>query len=100
MRVVVAWVILGTLLAFTVLGAVSAQKIPEVVSWVVAGVVLAAGLGAMIVSAEPLPPRQARASRGRASIVLTGGHERRTSPPSEAAWIRARPTRPLPLANG
>lgn len=60
MRVVVAWVIMGTLLAFTVLGAVSAQKIPEVVSWVVAGVALAAGLGALIVSVDPVPPGRAR----------------------------------------
>ena len=45
MRVTIGWVILGTLLAFTVLGAVSAQEIPEVVSWVVAAVALAAGAG-------------------------------------------------------
>ena len=60
MRVAIGWVIVGTLLAFTVLGAVSAQKIPEVVSWVVAGVALAAGLGAIIVSADTAPQRQAR----------------------------------------
>lgn len=60
MRVVIAWVILGTLLAFTVLGAVSAQDIPEVVSWVVASIALAVGLVAMIVSVESVPPRQAR----------------------------------------
>ncbi len=60
MRVTIGWVIMGTLLAFTVLGAVSAQKIPDVVSWVVASVALAAGLGALTVSAGTVAPRQAR----------------------------------------
>ena len=57
MRVVIGWVVLGTVLAVTVLGAVSAQYVPEVVIWIVVGVSVAAGLGAMAASAEPVPPR-------------------------------------------
>jgi peptidoglycan/LPS O-acetylase OafA/YrhL len=60
LRLAIAWVVVGALLAFTVLGAVSAQKIPEVASWVVASVALAAGMGAMIMSAEPVRRREAR----------------------------------------
>lgn len=79
MRVVIAWVILGTLLAFTASGAISAQTIREDVSWVVAGVALAAGLGAMILSVQSLPPRQARrlllaVLRPMVSVAARRGH--------------------------
>jgi len=55
MRAVMGWIIGGTLLAVTVLGAVAAQNIREVATWMVIGVTIAAGLGAMIMSAESAP---------------------------------------------
>jgi len=57
MRVVIGWMIAGTLLAVTVLGAVSAQNIRGVAIWMVFSVAAAAGLGAMAVSVES-PPRR------------------------------------------
>ena len=57
MRVVVGWVIAGTLLAFTVLGAISSQDTPETATWMMMSVVIAAGLGAMIMSAGSMPRR-------------------------------------------
>ena len=70
MRVAIGWVILGSLLAVTVLGAVSAQNVRGVVIWMVAGVALAAGLGAMATSAEPVPPRR---RKGLLLAVLRSG---------------------------
>ena len=58
MRVAIAWIILGTLLAFTVLAAVSDQTIRGVAIWMVTGVAVAAGLGAMTMSVESRPPRK------------------------------------------
>ncbi|MCE2529590.1 MAG: hypothetical protein J4G11_06940 [Acidimicrobiia bacterium] len=55
MRAVIGWIIAGTLLAVTVLGAVAAQNVREVATWMVIGVAIAAGLGAMIMSAESAP---------------------------------------------
>ena len=55
MRAVMGWIIGGTLLAVTVLGAVAAQNVREVATWMVIGVSIAAGLGAMIMSAESAP---------------------------------------------
>ncbi len=57
MRVVIGWVIAGTLLAIAVLGAVSAQATRGPAIWVVAGVAVAAGLGALTVSVESVPTR-------------------------------------------
>ena len=57
MRVVVGWIIAGTLLAVTVLGAISSQDTPETATWMVISVAVAAGLGAMIVSAGSVPAR-------------------------------------------
>lgn len=57
MRVAIGWIVLGTLLAATVLGAVAAQNVRGVALWTLAGVSVAAGLGAMTVPAESLPPR-------------------------------------------
>ena len=61
MRVVVGWVIAGTLLAVTVLGAVSAQATRGPAIWVVASVAVAAGLGALAVSVESVPTRDGKA---------------------------------------
>lgn len=58
MRVAIGWIIAGTLLAVTVLGAVSAQNVRGVVIWTVAGVAVAAGLGAMTVPVESPPRRE------------------------------------------
>ena len=58
MRVAIAWIILGTMLAFTVLAAVSDQTIRGVAIWMVAGVAVAAGLGAMSVSVDSRPPHE------------------------------------------
>ena len=55
MRAIIGWIIGGTLLAVTVLGAVAAQTVPEVATWMVISVAIAAGLGAMIMSAGPAP---------------------------------------------
>ena len=44
-----------------VLGAVSAQEIRGTATWVVVGVTVAAGLGALIMSAESVPARAGRA---------------------------------------
>ena len=61
MRVVIGWIIAGTLLAVCVLGAVSAQNTREVAVWVVVSVTVAAGLGALIMSVESVPRRDAKA---------------------------------------
>ncbi|MCY4623326.1 MAG: hypothetical protein OXD34_16120 [bacterium] len=55
MRAVIGWIIGGTLLAVTVLGAFAAQNGPEFATWMVISVAVAAGLGAMIMSAESAP---------------------------------------------
>ena len=55
MRVVIGWIIAGTLLAVTVLGAISSQYPPETATWVVISVAIAAGLGAMITAAGSIP---------------------------------------------
>ena len=60
MRVVIGWIIAGTLLAVSVLGAVSAQNIQGVAAWVVVSVTVAAGLGALI-SVESGPRRDGKA---------------------------------------
>lgn len=60
MRVVIGWIIAGTLLAVTVLGAISSQDLPETATWVVISVAIAAGLGAMIMSAESVPGRDGK----------------------------------------
>ena len=60
MRVVVGWIIAGTLLAFTVLGAVAAQELPEVAIWMMISVAVASGLGALITSAGSAPTRDGR----------------------------------------
>jgi len=57
MRAIIGWILGGTLLAVTVLGAVAAQNVREVATWMVIGVSIAAGLGAMIMSAESAPTR-------------------------------------------
>ena len=59
MRVVVGWIIAGTLLALTVLGAVSSQDTPETATWMVISVAVAAGLGALITAAGSAPARPA-----------------------------------------
>ena len=61
MRVVIGWIIAGTLLAVSVLGAVSAQNIRGVATWVVVIVTVAAGLGALIMSVELVPRRDGKA---------------------------------------
>ena len=60
MRVVIGWAIAGTLLAVAVLGAVSAQNTRGVATWMVIGVAVAAGLGAMMLSVESVPTRDGR----------------------------------------
>ena len=50
MRVVIGWVITVTMLAVTVLGAASAQNSRGVAIWVVLGVTVAAGWGALSMS--------------------------------------------------
>lgn len=55
MRVVIGWIIAGTLLAVTVLGAISSQYPPETATWAVISVAIAAGLGAMITAAGSTP---------------------------------------------
>ena len=70
MRVFVGWVIAGTLLAVSVLGAVSAQATQStrgVATWMVIGVAVAAGLGALIMSVEPTPKRD---GKGRPLSIL------------------------------
>lgn len=52
MRVVIGWIIAGTLLAFSVLIAVSAWNTRETATWVVISVGVAGGLGAALRSAE------------------------------------------------
>ena len=64
MRVVIGWIVVGTLLAVTVLGAISSQDTPETATWMVISVAVAAGLGAMIVSAGSVP------ARGRTGLLL------------------------------
>ena len=61
MRVVIGWVISGTLLAITVSGAASAQDSRGAAIWAVLGVTVAAGWGALSMSAELAPTRDARA---------------------------------------
>ena len=61
MRVVIGWVISGTLLAITVSGAASAQNSRGAAIWAVLGVTVAAGWGALSMSAESAPTRDARA---------------------------------------
>lgn len=60
MRVVIGWIIAGTLLAISVLGAVPAQNILGVATWMVIGVAVAAGLGVLITSVEPVPKRDGK----------------------------------------
>ena len=55
MRVAIGLIIAGTLLAVSVLGAVSAQSIRGVAVWMVIGVAIAAGLGTLIMSVESVP---------------------------------------------
>ena len=64
MRVVVGWIIAGTVLAFAVLGAISSQDTPETATWMVISVAVATGLGAMIMSAGSVP------ARGRKELLL------------------------------
>ena len=76
MRVVIGWVIAGTLLAVSVLGAVSAQNIRGVATWMVIGVAVAAGLGALMMSVEPVPMRDGKAlllSILRSALSVTAG---------------------------
>lgn len=54
MRVVVGWIVLGTLLAVSVLGAISAQN-NRVAIWMVLTAAVAAGLGGMITAVESVP---------------------------------------------
>ncbi len=54
MRVVVGWIVLGTLLAVSVLGAISAQN-NRVAIWMVLAAAVAAGLGGMITEVESVP---------------------------------------------
>ena len=61
MRLAAGWIIAGTLLAVTVLGAISSQDTPETATWMVISVAVAAGLGAMIVSAGSVPARDGTA---------------------------------------
>lgn len=61
MRVVIGWIAAGTLLAVSVLGAVSAQNIRGVATWVVVSVTVAAGLGALIMSVKPVPTHTGKA---------------------------------------
>ena len=65
MRVVVGVVIAGTLLAVSVLGAVSAQNPREVAAWMVVGVAVAAGLGTLITSVASVP------THGRKGLLLS-----------------------------
>ena len=67
MRVAIGWIIAGTLLAVSVLGAVSAQNIRGVATWMVIGVAVAAGLGALITSVESVPKRD---GKGRLLSIL------------------------------
>lgn len=67
MRIVIGWVLTGTLLAIAVLGAVSAQNVRGTATWVVVSVTVAAGLGALIMSAESV---SARAGKARWLSVL------------------------------
>ena len=63
MRVVIGWIIAGTLLAVSVLGAVSASSTQDsrgVATWVVISVAVAAGLGALIMSVESVPRRDGK----------------------------------------
>ena len=55
MRAVIGWIIGGTLLAVTVLGAVAAQEVREVATWMVISVAVAAGLGAMTMFGGSVP---------------------------------------------
>lgn len=58
MRVVIGLIIAGTLLAVSVLVAVSAQNSRGVAVWMVVGVAVAAGLGTLITSAESVPTHE------------------------------------------
>lgn len=60
MRAVICWIIAGTLLAASVLGAVSAQDARGVATWMVISVAVAAGLGALIASVESVPTRHGK----------------------------------------
>ena len=60
MRVIVGWIIAGTLLALTVLGTISSQDTPETAIWMVISVAVAAGLGAMTMAGGSVPPRDRR----------------------------------------
>ena len=61
MRVVIGWIIAGTLLAVSVLGAVSARGTRGAATWVVVSVTVAAGLGSLITSVESVPRRDGKA---------------------------------------
>ena len=76
MRVVIGWVIAGTLLAVSVLGAASAQNTRGVATWMVISVAVAAGLGALIMSVEPVPTRNKKGlllSILRSALSVTAG---------------------------
>ena len=61
MRVVIGWIAAGTLLAVSVLGAVSAQGTRGVAAWVVVSTTVAAGTGALVMSVGPAPTRDGKA---------------------------------------
>ena len=65
MRVAIGLIIAGTLLAVSVLGAVSAQNIRGVAAWIVIGVAVAAGLGTLIMSVGSVP------THGRKGLLLS-----------------------------
>ncbi len=52
MRVIIGWIIMGTLLAVSLLGAISAPNRRGVAIWVVIGLAVAAGLGGMVAAVE------------------------------------------------
>ena len=60
MRVIVGAIIAGTLIAITMLGAISSQDTTETATWIIVSVAVAAGLGAMIMSGESVPARDGR----------------------------------------
>lgn len=61
MRVAIGWVISGTLLAMTVLGAASAQNNRGAAIWAALAVVVAAGSGALSMATESARTRDAKA---------------------------------------
>ena len=60
MRVALAWIFMGTLLAGTVMSAISVQRPRGVAILMVISVALAAGLGAMAVPVESAPARDGK----------------------------------------